>query len=120
MIFRTFQVLAVWACLGLMGCAPPSLYDWGQYEDSLYARQKDASESGQAEAFKMLEVMIQEADAKNYRAPPGVYADYGYLLFKQGKPDQAIIYFRKEAVLYKESKYLMDSIISRIEQRKPQ
>jgi len=68
----------------------------------------------------MLEAIVLEADAKNYRVPPGVYADYGYLLFKQGKPDQAITYFRKEAVLYKESKYLMDSIISRIEQRKLQ
>ena len=118
MTSRTFRALTLWACLGVTGCAP-SLYDWGEYEDSLYIRQKDASESGQAEAFKMLEAMTQEADAKNYRVPPGVYADYGYLLFKQGKPDQAITYFRKEAVLYKESKYLMDSIISRIEQKKP-
>ena len=96
------------------------MYHWGEYEDSLYQRQTDSSEQGQAEAFKKLEVTIMEAEAKNYRMPPGVYADYGYLLYKQGKPDEAIAYFRKEAQLYKESKYLMDSIISRVEKKKAQ
>lgn len=118
MIHHCARLLAIVACLGLTACAP-TIYHWGDYEDSLYKRHKDASEQGQVEAFKMLEVTIQEAEAKSYRVPPGAYADYGYLLFKQGKPDQAITYFRKEADTYKESKYLMDSVISRIESKRP-
>jgi hypothetical protein len=117
MIASIYRLLFIVVALSLTACAP-SIYHWGEYEDSLYKLQKDASEQGQAEAFKMLEATIQEAEAKNYRVPPGVYADYGYLLFKQGKHDQAITYFRKEAVTYKESKYLMDSIISRIEKKR--
>ena len=101
-----FLPFFLFICLGLPACAPTGMYHWGDYEDSLYARYTDAGEEGQAEAFKMLEVTIQEAEAKNYRVPPGVYAEYGYLLFKQGKPDQAITHFRKEAETYKESKYL--------------
>lgn len=114
-----FLLFFLFVFLGLTACAPPTMYHWGDYEDSLYKRSKDASEQGQAEAFKMLEVTIQEAEAKNYRVPPGVYAEYGYLLFKQGKHDPAVTYFRKEADIYKESKYLMDSIISRIEKKRP-
>lgn len=110
--------LAVLALLGLAACAPPLLFYWGQYEESLYKRHTDASDQGQAEAFKMLELTIQEAEAKNSRVPPGVYADYGYLLFKQGKVDDAVVFFRKEAETYKESRYLMDSVISRIESKK--
>ncbi len=112
---RSFALLAL---LGLTACAPPPLFYWGQYEDSLHKRHTDPSEQGQAEAFKMLELTIQESEAKNSRVPPGVYADYGYLLFKQGKVDDAVVFFRKEAETYKESKYLMESIISRIERKK--
>ena len=102
----------------LAGCAPPPLFYWGQYQNSLYKRYTDASEQGQAEAFKMLEATIKEAEARNVRVPPGVYADYGYLLFKQGKTTEAVEFFRKEAVAYKESKFLMESLISRIEKAK--
>ena len=112
--------VALLALLGLTACAPPPLFHWGQYEDSLYKRHTDTSERGQAEAFKMLELTIREAEAQNSRVPPGVYADYGYLLFKQGKVDDAVVFFRKEAETYKESKYLMDSVISRIERKKAQ
>jgi hypothetical protein len=119
MIHRFARFLAILFCLGLTACTP-SLYHWGEYEDSLYKRQIDTSEKGQVEAFKMLEVTIQEAEMKNYRVPPGVYADYGYFLFKQGRADEAITYFKKEAVTYKESQYLMESVISRIEKKKMQ
>ena len=119
MTVSAYRLVFIAYALTLPACAP-SIYHWGEYENSLYKRQTDASEQGQMEAFKMLEVTIQEAEAKNYRVPPGVYADYGYFLFKQGKPDEAIMYLRKEAEIYKESKYLMDSVISRIEQKRPQ
>lgn len=108
------------ALLTVAACAPTPLFYWGQYEESLYERHKDPSEQGQAVAFKMLEVTIQEAEANKARVPPGVYADYGYLLFKQGRVDDAIAYFRKEAETYAESRYLMESIISRIQRNKSQ
>lgn len=108
------------ALFTVAACAPTPLFYWGQYEESLYERHKDPSEGGQAVAFKMLEVTIQEAEANKSRVPPGVYADYGYLLFKQGKADDAIVYFRREAETYPESRYLMESIISRIQSKQPQ
>ena len=111
------QSLVLLATLGLSACAKPAIYHWGAYEDSLYKRYLDASESGQAEAFKMLEATIQEAEAEHARVPPGVYADFGYLLFKQGEAEAAIIALRKEGELYQESKPLMDTMISRIERR---
>jgi hypothetical protein len=49
--------------------------------------------------------------------PPGVYADYGYLLYQGNRPDEAVRYLRKEVELYPEAKPLMDSIISRIVQQ---
>lgn len=118
MMHASLGSFALLALLGLTACAAPPIFYWGQYEESLYKRHADLSDQGQGEAFKMLELTIQEAEAKNSRVPPGVYADYGYLLFKQGKVDEAVVFFRKEAETYKESRYLMDSVISRIERKK--
>ena len=68
----------------LPACGQPALYHWGEYEENLYLRATDTSEKAQAEAVRMLESTINEAEENNARLAPGVYADYGYLLFKQG------------------------------------
>ncbi len=110
------QSYVLLATLWLSACAPAPMYHWGAYEDSLYKQYSDASDSGQAEAFKMLQATIQEAEADHARVPPGVYADFGYLLFQQGKVDAAIVALQKEGELYPESKQLMDTMISRIQE----
>jgi len=117
MKINLWHLLFVCSLFTLPGCGKPPLFHWGNYEDSLLQRQENTSEEGQLEAFKILETTIQEAEEKNGRLAPGVYADYGYLLFKQGNSKEAIENFRKEAALYPESKYFMDSIISRIEEK---
>ena len=109
-------VLAVVLASALGGCAP-RLYYWGQYEDSLHTRVTDASPEGRQKAFRMLEQTIQAAEQAGQRVPPGVYADYGYLLYQGNRPDEAVRYLRKEVELYPEAKPLMDSIISRIVQQ---
>lgn len=113
-LFRGMAVLVV--CV-LPACAQPArhLYHWGQYENNLYLRATDTSEQAQAEALRMLEATINEAEENNARLAPGVYADYGYLLFKQGREQEALLHFNKEAGLYPEAKYFMDSIISRMQ-----
>ncbi len=50
-----------------------------------------------------------------YASLRGVHADYGYLLFKQGKADEAIAELQEEAALYPESKPLMETMVSRIQ-----
>ena len=101
----------------LPACGQPSLYHWGEYEENLYLRATDTSEKAQAEAVRMLESTINEAEENNARLAPGVYADYGYLLLKQGRTQEAMANFKKEAGLYPESKYFMDSVISRIQDK---
>lgn len=98
----------------LSGCAQ-RVYHWGEYEDSIHARYRDVSLDGQQKAFMMLERTIQEAERTGQRVPPGVYADYGYFLYRLNRPDEAIQAFRKEAELYRESRQLMESVISRVD-----
>ena len=119
MISRICKGMILLFLFGLSACAQP-LYHWGEYEDSLYLRATDTSHEAQEKGLKMLELTISEAEENKSRVAPGVYADYGYLLFKQGQTKKAILNFKKEAELYPESRYLMDSMISRIRDREKQ
>lgn len=105
--------------LALTACLPQKQFYWGSYEDSLFSRQQHAGEEGETGAAAMLVSTINEAQSNpDYKVGPGIHADYGYLLLKQGKPDDAIAEFQKEASLYPEAQPLMNTMISRIQERK--
>lgn len=47
--------------------------------------------------------------------PPGLYAEYGYLLYKTGKKDEGLSFLRQEIKLYPESERYISRIIKQIE-----
>ena len=112
-----FTILAICA-LSVSACLPAKQFYWGSYEDSLYSRQQHAGAGGEAEAATMLLATINEAQTNNGKVGPGIHADYGYLLFKQGRADEAVTELQKEAALYPESKPLMETMVSRVQGRK--
>ncbi len=99
-------------------CVPKTQFYWGSYEDSLFSRHQQAGAGGEAEAVTMLVATINDAETANAKVGPGVHADYGYLLYKQGRADEAVAQLQKETALYPESKPLMNTMISRIQGRK--
>ena len=113
----SITVLLVLA-LASTACLPETQFYWGSYEDSLYSRQQQAGAEGEVAAMTMLVTTINEAQTSNAKVGPGIHGDYGYLLFKQGRADEAIAELQKESALYPESKTLMDTMISRIQVRK--
>ena len=112
----------LWQCVclglviaaGLAGCAPPALYQWGEYEDSLYRRYVKEDIAG-AEAY--LRETLVAAELKS-RVPPGVYADYGFLLYRRGDYAAAIEKFEQEKRAFPESAALMSKLIERIQQQR--
>lgn len=98
----------------LAGCAPPELFHWGEYEGSLYERYVE-SDIERTEAH--LQECIYEAQKNNQRVPPGLYADYGFMLYKRGDKSGAISFFDKEKNLYPESSVLMTKLIDRVKQQ---
>jgi len=103
------------ACVGVAtGCGAKALYDWGPYEESLqasYVTHDDAT------AWSALEATIASAERAGHRVPPGVCAEYGFLLYKRGRRDAAIQYFEREARLFPESKPLMDRLVAKIREQ---
>ncbi|MBI3767873.1 MAG: DUF4810 domain-containing protein [Deltaproteobacteria bacterium] len=96
------------------GCGVAPLYHWGRYEDSLYKRSVDGDGD---EARTAVEETIEAAEHHGQRVPPGVYADYGFLLFQRGQHDLAARYFGKEAQAFPESAALMNRLIAKIQER---
>jgi hypothetical protein len=94
----------------LIGCAPQPLFYWGDYSSSLYDYKKSPDEKTLAAHEKSLLDIIVTSPKKHLHVPPGIYAEYGYLLINDGKENEGLEYFDKEIVLYPESKVFVQRL----------
>ena len=94
--------------VALAACAPPSKYEWGNYERDFIAYYGDPST---ADAFAAkLSATIAQGEAKG-NVPPGLNAEYGYLMLQAGNAEAAIQAFEKEKAAWPESTTFMDLMI---------
>lgn len=96
------------------GCVPPGLYYWGDYETSLFERYV---ENNTQHTDVYLTETLLDAEKQHRKVPPGVYADYGFVLYTKGDKAGAIENFQKERGLYPESSALMNKLIERIQKK---
>lgn len=98
------------------GCAAPSLYQWGGYDQALYAGYKDATKM---EAMRLkLESHIIEMEKSGQKVAPGLYAELGTLYLQSGEPDKAVVFYSREHEAWAESRGLMTAMIRNLERRK--
>jgi hypothetical protein len=96
------------------GCASNNeTFYWGDYENTLYERYVK-NENGEIEAE--LKSTLNNAEQQQKRVAPGIYADYGFILYKRGDKQGAINAFNTESRLYPESTALMNKLIEKIQQ----
>ena len=100
----------------LVGCVhrPPALYQWGSYEDQIYAMYTDPGKVPLEGQLHALESDYQSMRDSSTSAPPGFHAHLGYLYFQTGNLDQALQSFQTEKSLFPESTVFMDRLIARI------
>jgi hypothetical protein len=106
-IFHTLVLLFVLSCS--MGCATPSKYEWGNYNNDLY-KYYDRS-INQEELITNLQLVIQKGEVQGNVVPPGMYAEYAYLLYETGHFNEAVGFFQKEYDRWPESRVLMVKMI---------
>ena len=99
----------------LVSCAPTNMYYWGQYDQATYQHNKSQSEKTNAELLSVFEDIINKKH-KGIRnvVPPGVYADYGYFLIKDGQIAKGKEMLEKELFLYSESKKMVEYILNKL------
>ncbi len=107
---KSFHLVIILFLSVLTGCAAPTMYYWGDYSKSLYSYRKNATEANLLKHKQILENIVEESNNRNLRVPPGVYAELGYIYFRQNKNEEAIKYYELEERIYPESKVFMQRL----------
>lgn len=94
-----------------------SLYSWYNYEKTTYTYGKEATPEIYNAMMEEYAKIGKDQKGKRGIVPPGFYAEYGYLLYKEGKKDGGLKYLNKEIETYPESKTYVSRIIEQIEKQ---
>ncbi|MGY3916919.1 DUF4810 domain-containing protein [Aeromonas australiensis] len=105
------QGLCLAAALFSYGCATPPkpLYNWDEYQESVYQHLTDQDNG---EQIDRLEKNLQKASGKGEKVPPGFHAHLAMLYAQQGRDDLALEHFEKEKQLFPESTTFIDFLLT--------
>lgn len=108
--------LAVIALVVNSCSSPKSLYSWEKYGQASYNYLKKADEKSVEGIMEQYKKIIYKQKGTRQVAPPGIHADYGFILIQEGKLKEGKEFLKREIVLYPESKIFIDRILTLIEQ----
>ncbi len=97
------------AALAVSGCATAPRFEWGNYDQELYAYSKRPERGPQFEAA-LVKAIAQ--GRKTNRLAPGLQAELGYLYLADGKSDAAIVQFEAEMRDFPESRSFLTKIVA--------
>lgn len=104
------------ATLTLAGCATnTALYNWGPYENQIYAHFKNESPE---EQILILEKHVQETQAKGRQLPPGFRAHLGLLYSKVGREGDFVMALEQEKAAFPESAIYVANILVRTKSKR--
>ncbi len=112
---RKFFILA--GCMmALASCSTQqTLYSWYDSEDAAYTYTKRGTEETLTKAMAQYEKVIKKQKGVRKTVPPGVNAEYGFLLYKAGKKEEGLALLRAEITTYPESEKFISRIIKQLE-----
>lgn len=96
-------------------CAVKPLYSWGKYEAASYNYLKKSDEKSTQQLIEVYEKIIKKQNGSRGVVPPGVYADYGFVLLQANRVSEGKEMLQKEIELYPESKNFIDRILKMTE-----
>lgn len=110
-IFISITVLLLASCT-----TQKPLYSWGKYEITSYNYLKNSDEKSTQKLIETYQQIIEKQKGTRNAIPPGVCADYGFLLLQEGKTNEGKELLMKEIALYPESKVFINRILKIIEE----
>lgn len=100
----------------LVSCsANKKLYTWNKYEDSCYKYVKNNNDSATKDLIEAYKKIINNQKGARGIVPPGIYADYGFLLIQTNRIEEGKLMLKKEIELYPESKIFINKIYTMLE-----
>lgn len=112
---KLFVAAVTMLALASCGTVQPDLYSWYDSEDATYQYTKRASEEKLAAAMEQYKKVIAMQKGARQVVPPGVNAEYGYLLVKSGQKQEGLTLLKQEIALYPESEKFISRIIKQLE-----
>lgn len=108
-------ILSAISVMAMASCQVQSpLYSWYDSENATYTYTKRATEETLAKAMAQYEKVISKQTGLRKVVPPGVNAEYGYLLCKAGKKEEGLALLRAEIKAYPESEKFISRIINQL------
>ena len=112
---RKYFIAAV-CMMALASCqTQQSLYSWYDSEDATYQYTKRLTDDKLERAMEQYKKVITKQKGLRKAVPPGVNAEYGYLLYKAGKKTEGLELLKAEIVAYPESEKFISRIINQLE-----
>ena len=108
-------VIAIMALSGTSCTTTQTLYSWYDYADVSYEYNKKPTEELKMKVLEQYKKITDKQKGVRGVVPPGMYAEYGYLLYKTGKKQEGIDFLKKEISLYPESEKYISRIIKQLE-----
>lgn len=102
-------LILLFVLFSIIACASTRKYEWGRYDSDLYKYY--ARSITQEDLARNLQVSIQQCEVSGKLVPPGLYGEYGYMLYETGHYGEAIQFFQKEHDKWPESRFLMTTMI---------
>lgn len=92
-----------------------TLYSWYDSEDATYTYTKRGTDETLTKAMAQYEKVIKKQKGIRKTVPPGVNAEYGFLLYKAGKKEEGLALLKEEIKVYPESEKFISRIIKQLE-----
>jgi len=112
---RKYFFLAV-CVMAMISCqTQTSLYSWYNSEDATYTYVKRGTDETLTKAMEQYEIVLKKQKGLRKTVPPGMNAEYGYILCKAGKKEEGLTLLRAEIQAYPESEVFISRIIKQLE-----
>ena len=109
-------IIAALGVIVLSSCSTQQpLYSWYDSEHATYVYTKRNTDETLEKAMAQYQKVIAKQTGLRKTVPPGVNAEYGYLLCKAGKKEEGIALLRAEIQAYPESETFISRIINQLE-----
>lgn len=109
------SIVVIATLIFLTSCASKGMYYWGKYDQATYQHNKKQTEKTKSDLLLVYEDIInKKSKGSRNEVPPGVYADYGFLLIKEGQIKKGKEMLENELAIYPESKKIVEYILNKI------
>lgn len=114
---RSLIILTIIISISLCSCQSakvPGLYNWYGYVKAEYNIDKIAEEEANNKLIATYEQIINDQNGERGVVPPGIYADYGWLLIQNNKVDEGVELLTAEVELYPESEVFIQRMLKEL------